>query len=223
MSAAHHAPHGHGHGPGHDLHVPHVHSWWNVSLAVILGVAAIVAGITAWRGTVLSGHAVENFTLSTQSTNNANTQAQDAERSINTQRTLYLDYRQALDAGDTAHATMAYSMMDSGTRSAIAWWDEQPAGNRPPTPFSSANPEWPAPSSIVDARVTLDESAAQLELANAELARSHSLDLLAALLTITFLAGGLSGVFQSENARRALVAASGGTLVLCLAALVFLW
>lgn len=223
MSAAHHAPHGHGHGPGHDLHGPHVHSWWNVSLAVILGVAAIVAGITAWRGTVLNGHAVENFTLSTQSTNNANTMAQDAERSINTQRTLYLEYAQARDAKDAKRAAMAYSMMDSGTRSAIEWWDQQAAGNRPPSPFSAANPEWPAPSSIIDARLTLDESAAQLELANAELAKSHTLELLAALLTITFLAGGLSGVFESQNAKRALVAASGGTLVVCLIALVFMW
>ena len=223
MSAAHHAPHAHGHGPGHDSHMPHVHSWWNVSLAVILGVAAIVAGITAWRGTVLNGHAVENFTLSTQSTNNANTQAQDAERSINTQRTLYLDYQQAVDAGDTKRAAMARSMMDSGTRSAIEWWNAQPAANRPPTPFSSANPEWPAPSSIIDARATLDEAEAELELANAELAKSHSLELLAALLTITFLAGGLSGVFQSESAKRALVAASGGTLIVCLVALVFMW
>lgn len=221
MSAAHHAPHAHG--PGHDPHAPHVHSWWNVSLAVILGVAAIVAGITAWRGTVLNGHAVENFTLSTQSTNNANTLSQDAERTINTQRTLYLDYRQALDAGDAKLAAMAYSMMDTGTRSAIEWWDEQPAGNRPPTPFSSANPGWPAPSLVIDARSTLDESEAQLELANDELAKSHSLELLAALLTITFLAGGLSGVFQSESAKRALVAASGGTLVVCLIALVFMW
>lgn len=221
MSAAHHAPHAHGH--GHDMHAPHVHSWWNVSLAVILGVAAIVAGITAWRGTVLNGHAVENFTLSTQSTNNANTMAQDAERSINTQRTLYLDYQQAVDEGDAKRAAMAYSMMDSGTRSAIEWWDAQALDNRPPTPFSAANPEWPAPSSVIDARVTLDESAAQLELANAELAKSHSLELLAALLTITFLAGGLSGVFESQSAKRALVAASGGTLIVCLIALVFMW
>lgn len=219
MSAAHHAPHGHGHGP----HIPHVHSWWNVSLAAILGIAAIVAGITAWRGTVLNGHAVENFTLSTQSTNNANTMAQDAERSINTQRTLYLEYEQALNEGDAKRAAIAYSMMDSGTRSAIAWWREQPTGNRPPSPFSSANPAWPAPSSIIDARATLDESAEQLEYANEELAKSHTLELLAALLTITFLTGGLSGVFESPSAKRALVAASGGTLIVCLIALVFMW
>lgn len=200
-----------------------MHSWWNVSLAVILGVAAIVAGITAWRGTVLNGHAVENFTLSTQATNNANTETQDAERSITNQRALFLEYEQSLKAGDAVRARAVYSLMDPGTQNAIDWWAVQPVANRPLTPFDSANPDWSSPQAIIDARTSLTEANDTLELANEELARSHSLELLAALLTITFLAGGLSGVFQSEGARRALVAASGGTLVVCLIALVFMW
>ena len=57
----------------------------------------------------------------------------------------------------------------------------------------------------------------------AKVGATRLITLLAALLTITFLAGGLSGVFQSESAKRALVAASGGTLVVCLIALVFMW
>ncbi len=148
MSAAkHHGGH-HSH-DGHDEHAPR---WLNLSLAVVLGVAAIVSGVTAWRGTVLNGHAVENFTLSTQSVNDANSLAQEAERASTSER-----------------------------------------------------------------------ASLQLEQAHVDLNKSHSLEFIAALLTVTFLLGGLSGVFQSHRAKATLVTASGTALGVCLIAMVTLW
>lgn len=219
MSAA--ARHGGHHGPhSHDEHAPR---WLNLSLAVILGVAAIVAGVTAWRGTVLNGHAVENFTLSTQSVNDANSLAQEAERASTSERALYVDYQAALANGEGARANAIYSMMDGSTRRAIEWWREQAPDERPLTPFKSANPEWAAPATIIDARASLERASALLVQANEDLNKSHSLEFIAALLTVTFLLGGLSGVFQSPRAKATLVTASGTALGVCLIAMVMLW
>ena len=218
MSAAnHHGPHGH---HERDEHAPR---WINLSLAIILGVAALVAGVTAWRGTVLNGHAVENFTLSTQSVNAANSLAQEAERASTSERALYVDYEEARERGDEERAAAIYSMMDGSTRRAIEWWRGQPAGDRPLTPFKSANPEWAAPATIIDAREALERASSQLEQAHVDLTKSHSLEFIAALLTVTFLLGGLSGVFQSPRAKTTLVTASGTALGVCLIAMVVLW
>jgi hypothetical protein len=218
--SASHSHHGHSHGHGDPHGSP---TWLNLSLAVILGVAAIVAGVTAWRGTVLNGHAVENFTLSTQSVNDANSLAQEAERASTSERALFVNYQEALANGDTARADAIYSMMDGATRRAIEWWRAQPAGDRPLTPFKSANPDWAAPSTVIDARDALDRASEQLAQANVDLDKSHSLEFIAALLTVTFLLGGLSGVFQSQRAKTALVTASGTALGVCLLAMVLLW
>lgn len=218
MSAAsHHGP------PGHHERDEHAPRWINLSLAIILGVAALVAGVTAWRGTVLNGHAVENFTLSTQSVNAANSLAQEAERASTSERALYVDYEEARERGDKERAAAIYSMMDGSTRRAIEWWRGQPAGDRPLTPFKSANPEWAAPATIIDAREALERASSQLEQAHVDLTKSHSLEFIAALLTVTFLLGGLSGVFQSPRAKTTLVTASGTALGVCLIAMVVLW
>ncbi len=219
MSAA-HSHHGHTHGHGSP---DGSHRWLNLSLAVILGVAAIVAGVTAWRGTVLNGHAVENFTLSTQSVNDANSLAQEVERASTSERALFVDYEGALMNGETARANSIYSMMDGSTRRAIEWWRDQPPGERPLSPFKSANPEWAAPSTVIDARDALDNASALLAQANVDLDKSHSLEFIAALLTVTFLLGGLSGVFQSPRAKATLVTASGTALAVCVIAMLLLW
>ena len=77
-------------GGGHS--VTHVSGprWLSIGIALVLGFAAIAAGITGWRGTVMSGHAVRDFTLSTQALNEANVLAQDSERSMNSQRQLFI-------------------------------------------------------------------------------------------------------------------------------------
>ena len=95
-----------GHGGGHaHAHAPtHGPRWLSLSIAVVLGVAAIFAGVTAWHANVLSGHAVEYFTLSTQAVNDANASSQDADRGITSQRQLFIDYRTALDSGDESRA-----------------------------------------------------------------------------------------------------------------------
>ena len=49
------------------------------------------------------------------------------------------------------------------------------------------------------------------------------MEFIAALLTVAFLAGGLSGVFESRGARLALISVSGSVLALCILGAAFFW
>lgn len=212
---------GHGHSHSHaEVHGP---LWLSLLIAVTLGTAAVFSGITAWHANVLSGHSVEYFTLSTQAVNDANSSDQEAARGITGQAQLFIDYQAALDAGDDRRASVILGMMSGSTRAAIDWWSAQPIDNRPLSPFVSANPAWDAPGDVIDAKEALDRSNEYLHLAEEYLSRSHTLEFFAALLTVAFLAGGLTGVFESVRAKLLLLTVSLVVLVSCVVGTVVYW
>jgi hypothetical protein len=214
-----------GHGGGHSHGHAEVHGplWLSLLIAVTLGTAAVFSGITAWHANVLSGHSVEYFTLSTQAVNDANSSDQEAARSLTGQTQLFIDYQAALTADDTKRATIILAMMNGSTRTAIEWWNAQPEESRPLSPFVSANPAWDAPGDVIDAKEALDRSNEYLHLAEEYLSRSHTLEFFAALLTVAFLAGGLTGVFESIRAKLLLLSVSLVVLVACLTGTVVYW
>lgn len=215
--------HGAGHGASHGHADASAPRWLTILIAVVLGTAAVFSGITAWHANVLAGHSVEYFTLSTQAVNDANSSAQDAERSMSGQRQLFIDYSAALDAGDKIRSMTILGMMSANTRVAIDWWRDQPEADRPMSPFVSANPVWDAPGVVIDAQSALDRSNEYLRLAERYLSRSHTLEFFAALLTVAFLAGGLTGVFEAIRMKLGLVSVSIVVLIGCLIGTVVYW
>ena len=217
MTGGHGASHGHGHS---QMHGPR---WLSISSVVILGIAAVLAGVTAWKSAVMEGHAVENLTLSTKATTDANALTQAAERSMTSERQLFIDFRSALDSSNKDRSVMIYGMMNPNTRAAIGWWREQPETTRPTSPFVSANPSWDAPGVIIDAKAALDQSDEYLQLAEFQLGRAHNLEFLAALLTIAFLASGLTPLFESLRSRISLMTVSTAVVIACLIGIGMFW
>lgn len=213
--------HGASHGPGHsEMHGPR---WLSISTVTILGIAAVLAGVTAWKSAVMQGHAVENLTLSTKATTDANALTQAAERSMTSERQLFIDFRSALDSANKNRSVMIYGMMNPNTRAAIGWWREQPKESRPTSPFVSANPSWDAPGVIIDAKAALDRSNEYLHVAEFQLGRAHDLEFLAALLTIAFLASGLTPLFESLRSRISLMTVSTSVVISCLIGTAVFW
>ena len=211
---------GHAGGSGHAMHGPR---WLSITTAVVLGVAAVLAGVTAWKSNVMEGHALENLTRSTQAVNDANALGQEAERNRTGERDLFIDYQAAIDEGNEQRAESILGMMSATTRAAIDWWDAQPSGDRPSSPFVSANPDWAAPGTVVQAETSLAAANELLVKAEHELDQAHNLEFVAALLTIAFLAGGLTGLFESTRARIGFLSISAATLVGCVVATVVFW
>ena len=215
MTGAHAPSHGHS-----EMHGPR---WLSITSVAILGIAAVLAGVTAWKSAVMEGHAVENLTLSTKATTDANALTQTAERSMTSERQLFIDFRSALDSDNKNRSVMIYGMMNPNTRAAIGWWREQPETSRPTSPFVSANPSWDAPGVIIDAKAALDRSDEYLQLAEFQVGRAHSLQFLAALLTIAFLASGLTPLFESLRSRISLLTVSTSVVIACLVGTAVLW
>jgi hypothetical protein len=215
------APHA-SHGHAHNEHV-HGPGWLPIVLALLLGAAALVAGITTWRAAGHSGEAQRDFALSTQAASNANSLQQSASQAVTNERTLFVAYEDAVAAGDLARAADTRGLIDPPTLRAIDWWREQPPGSRPASPFAAANPEWTTPRLIIDARAALDESASTLTEADDEIHRSHELELLDAVLAIALLTGGLTATLRSRPAQMILLCVSVAVLAVATVGLAVLW
>ena len=77
-----------------------------MALALLLGAAALVGGLIAWRAAAHSGDAQGNFALSTQAVNNANSLQQNASEAVISERALFIAYEDAVAQHDAAAPPM---------------------------------------------------------------------------------------------------------------------
>ena len=194
-----------------------------MALALLLGAAALVGGLIAWRAAAHSGDAQGNFALSTQAVNNANSLQQNASEAVISERALFIAYEDAAAQHDASRTADALGLMDPPTLRAIDWWLGQSPDSRPSSPFSAANPDWTTPRRIIDARAALDESVAMLRGADDQIHQSHTLELLEAILAIAFLTGGLTATLRSDSAQLTLLAVSVAVLGVAAVGLAVLW
>lgn len=195
----------------------------DLAVAILLGLAALTSGLTTWRSAVHGGHAETKYTMSTQATANANALQQNAQAAANSERVLYVGWVGALARGNPAGAKAIWNLMSLTTKETIKWWHQQPDYSRPASPFSSANPQWTTPRHVIEAREALNEASGKLGAANEDISRSHSLELIVALLSITFLTGGLTATIASDLAQRVLLGVSATFLVIAVIGLISLW
>jgi hypothetical protein len=194
-----------------------------VALAILLGTAAMVGGIIAWRAAAHSGDAQGKFALSTQAVNNANSLQQNASEAVTSERSLFIAYEDAVAERDPVRVADARGLMDPPTLRAVDWWLAQSPASRPSSPFSAANPEWTTPRRVIDARAALDESVTKLTAADEQIHQSHNLELLEAILAIAFLTGGLTATLRSDSAQLILLGVSVAVLSVATVGLVVLW
>jgi len=116
-----------------------------VVLAILLGTAAMVAGLIAWRAAGHSGEAQKEFALSTQAANNANSLQQDTSQEVINERNLFIAYENAVALHDPVLTADALGLMDAPTVRTFNWWLNQTATSRPTSPVASANPRRPHP------------------------------------------------------------------------------
>src|SRR5882672_7108494 len=93
-----HSQHGHHEHSGHSqISGP---AWLPIALAVLLGSAAMVAGLLAWRSAGHSGDAQAELAVSTQAASNANSLQQNASEAVISERTLFIAYEDAVAQHD---------------------------------------------------------------------------------------------------------------------------
>src|SRR4051794_22592399 len=87
-------------------------AWLPVALAILLGSAAMVGGLIAWRAAAHSGEAQSKFALSTQAVNNANSLQQSASQAVISERSLFVAYEDAVAQHDPVRTANARGLMD---------------------------------------------------------------------------------------------------------------
>ncbi len=212
------------HGPSSD-HANAVHGprWLPIVLALLLGTAAVVSGITAWRVAVHLGHSQTAFSVSTKAFDDTNTLGQNSTDAANEERSLFIAWDQAQSGGDAKTTENIWGMMSIPAQRAITWWIEQPLANRPPSPFSAANPQWTTPRTAVEARNASAEASAVFADAGDQLVQSHNLELLEALLAIALLTGGLAALIRNTSSQFILLGVTVTAIFLAVGGLVVLW
>lgn len=217
-----HSQHTHGNVTEHSLTLTGP-EWLPMALALVLGLAAVVSGLTAWRVAVHSGHAETGFAMSTQAVARAGASSQEVNRTVASEQSLFISWDQAVESHDQSLVDSIWGMMDSGTQAAIRWWQGQSGANRPPDPFSSANPEWTTPRQVIEATAAVDDATEQLAEAQAQLNRAHDLELLGALLAIALLTGGLTATMRTSRSQVTLFGVSCAALTIATVGLVVQW
>src|SRR4051812_9221530 len=94
-----HSQHGHHEHSGHGVQISGP-AWLPIALAVLLGSAAMVAGLLAWRSAGHSGDAQAELAVSTQAASNANSLQQNASQAVISERTLFIAYEDAVAEHD---------------------------------------------------------------------------------------------------------------------------
>lgn len=194
-----------------------------MAVALLLGAAAVVASLTAWRVHVRSSEAQEAFADSTRVLTEANVLFGDVTRAVGTERSLYIDWQQAKADGDDALAGSIWAVMLPNTQKAVDWWQNASAGDRPPSPFAAANPEWRTPSQLIAATETRAASEAEVREARDLLEHADNLELLGAFLQVAFLTGGLTATLKSVRPQMTLFGVGCGALLISTIGLGVLW
>jgi hypothetical protein len=213
----------HGPAPEHHHARRHAPSWMSLALALMLGAAAMASGFIAWRAAVHSGAATKAYTQTELDLNNTNTLRQELQQAIINQRDLFVSYETAVGNGQSSIATEIKNLMDPSTLATVNWWLAQPVGLRPPSPFSAANPDWVVPTLSIEVLDATATTTSTQDSADANLERSHQLELLEALLAIAFLTGGLTSTLEHHRAKAILLTTSTIVLVMATVGLVVLW
>lgn len=215
-------------------HVTHHHSsdnhavsfgppWLPMALALLLGAAAVVASLTAWRVHEHSSDAQETFATSARVLAEANVLFGNVTRAVGTERSLFVSWQQAKAAGDDALAGSIWAVMLPNTQGAVTWWQNASEGDRPPSPFAAANPEWKTPGQVIAATETRAASDAAVNEAEGLLQHADNLELLGALLAVALLTGGLTATLKSARPQLILLGVSCATLLISTVGLALLW
>lgn len=176
---------------------------FELTLAILLGLAAITAGYTAYRADIDRGDALRQFQVASKtSAQSVDAYSQgDVQRSTDEQ--IFVEYMKAINAGDAEVAAALRNGLSPDLRRGIIAW-EQSTGNEF-SPFVGANPAYFQPFYAEG-----DELAAQAdeEFAAADDLRSRAdtFTLIGVLLASALFIYGIAAVSRATKVRRGLTA-----------------
>lgn len=182
-------------------------------IAVMLGLAAIITAWTAFQSTQLGDKVQESFSEGIRTSDQASQEYNTAIATDNQSQAIFLEYAKAVVAED--EVTAAYikdTLMSPELAAAVEWWIEQPEDTGPASPFVDENPNWDDSSWV--AAEELDVKAQEyFDAAKKADTDGDRFDLLQVVVTLSLFLFGVASLARQQKIQVGLAALGGVILV----------
>ena len=108
------------------------HDRSQIVAAILLGIAATLTAIAAYNAALTDGDALQGYTNSTRSLNDANVFYAQGNTTASSDQALFVEYANASFAGESDRAEYLLTLMRPELAEAVAWWE---ATDEAVTPF----------------------------------------------------------------------------------------
>lgn len=176
---------------------------FELTLAILLGLAAIAAGYTAYRADLDRGDSLRQFQVASKSSSqsvDAYSQG-DVQRSIDEQ--IFVEYSKAVLARQVAVAKGLRNDLSPDLRAGIVAWENRPGDA--PSPFAGENPAYVQPF-YAEAEDLAAQADAEFKAADDLRQRADTFTLIGVLLASALFIYGIAAVSRARKVRRGLTA-----------------
>ncbi len=170
-----------------------------VSIAILLGIAAILTAWSTYQSAQLDAGMSQSYSEGIRSSDAASQAYNDAAATDVADQALFLEYAKAEFAGDVDTATYIYdSLMTAELQAAIEWWDAQPSSAQYDTPFTEDNPNW-STQMFDDAEALDAEAQAQFDTAQTRDRIGDDFEILAIIIALALFLFGVASLVRQER------------------------
>lgn len=178
--------------------------------AVLLGIAATLTALSAYKAALLDGDALQGYSQSSRSLSDANAFYAQSNQTFALDNQLFVQYATASQEGNTQLGEYLTTLMRPELVAAVEWWIET---DDAVTPFDALEGN---PYELADADTARAlEAQAQDEFEDGADADEQGdlFELATVLLALTLFFGGIATLFSRRSASLLLLSVGGVTLV----------
>jgi len=173
-----------------------------LATAILLGMAALATAWAAFQGSQYDGEMLTSFTEANLAISDSNAYYSEGDQTYLQDQLLFLQYQQAVYAGDDEFAVhIKDSLMSDQLVAAVDWW-EQPENQEYYSPFVDENPNYTIPE-YEQADALSDETDANFEEGQAANDTGDKFNLITVLLAASLFVLGISNGFKVMTMRLA--------------------
>jgi len=179
--------------------------------AIILGIAATLTAVAAYNAALTDGDALQGYTNSTRSLNDANAFYAQGNTTSSSDQSLFVEYANANFAGETERAQYLTTLMRPELAEAVAWWE---ATDDAVTPFDDIEGNPYTVADFDDARTLEEQAQVQFDEGADADDQGDVFELAAVFFALTLFFGGVATLFGKRAVTTGLLTVSVLTLAL---------
>lgn len=179
--------------------------------AILLGIAAIFTAVAAYNAALTDGDALQGYTNSTRSLNDANAFYAQANTTAASDQSLFVEYANANFAGETDRAEYLTTLMRPELLEAVIWWE---ATEEAVTPFDDIEGNPYVIDDLAEANALEEQAQAEFDAGAEADDQGDVFELAAVFFALTLFFGGIATLFTSRKVTVALLGVATVTLAI---------